>query len=584
MTDAGRIMAQNRSKLDLISDGPAVPVVSVLMPVYNCEKYVSEAIFSILSQTMVDFELVIINDGSSDCSKEKILSFRDPRIRYFENTVNVGLVKTLNDGIDLCRGRFIARMDADDISSLERLNAQVDFLDRNPSVSVVGSSYSVIGQDRTVVHPLTNDDITLGFLTIGCVIAHPSVMIRSNIFQNLELRYSEDDLHCEDFGLWTRLIGTYSFANLPSVLISYRSHLGQVSNIYKEAQDAHRSRIQLELFCKISKLGNRGFLNHVIADSYEGRATSFQLCALVFWILGRVLFKKTADAGRQSKLIYPVLRFLIQKNVVNQRRSFLKLIYQIIRLEKRILFSIRNSCKIPPKSVLVRLQGNISQQVDQVKLSVELSDQLKRPISFSARNIRGMDERLYQYLLSVGFEKTSGVVERWCSLKYGSSLKSHFCSTMFSYVCERLTDRIDIADFCPRKRITLISGIFDGPVGNFDPSTWIDTRGGDPEHSLLVFCNDELNPSYQLPANMEFASKGVDIVIFGNNVVDILSDIRGLGIGIQRVYSGSIALAGLVNRDRYSRIWCSSAEAFNIFEFINKFHLDSVGKVNINGL
>lgn len=125
--------------------GGEFPLVSVLMPAYNAEVTVVEAMQSILWQTYPHFEFIIINDGSTDATRERILSVSDARIRYYENEVNQGLVYTLNRGIDLCRGKYIARMDADDISLPTRFEKQVEVMEKSPNIIVCGTEVSLFG-------------------------------------------------------------------------------------------------------------------------------------------------------------------------------------------------------------------------------------------------------------------------------------------------------------------------------------------------------------------------------------------------------------------------------------------------------
>ena len=119
------------------------PVISVILPVYNAERFLREAIDSVLKQTFVDFEFIILNDGSTDKTEDIILSYKDPRIRYVKNEKNLKLIKTLNKGVDMARGKYIARMDADDISLPERFEKEVAYLEAHPDVAVV-SCYHII--------------------------------------------------------------------------------------------------------------------------------------------------------------------------------------------------------------------------------------------------------------------------------------------------------------------------------------------------------------------------------------------------------------------------------------------------------
>ena len=159
----------------------AIPFVqlSVVMPVYNAEKYLSEAIESILQQSFEDFEFLIINDGSTDRSKDIVLQYDDPRIIYVENDSNMGLIATLNRGIKLARGLFLARMDADDISVKDRFAKQIAFLKNNPNYGLCGSTVRIIdgkGQrKKRVMLPITDTEIRT-YSYFSSPLIHPTVM------------------------------------------------------------------------------------------------------------------------------------------------------------------------------------------------------------------------------------------------------------------------------------------------------------------------------------------------------------------------------------------------------------------------
>ena len=123
-----------------------VPAVSVILPAYNCEKFIGKAIQSVLQQTFSDLELIIINDGSTDKTEFAILAFDDPRIIYIKNQMNKGLVFTLNRCIELAKGKYIARMDADDICLPERFAKQKTFLDQNENIAVVATTIEFINE------------------------------------------------------------------------------------------------------------------------------------------------------------------------------------------------------------------------------------------------------------------------------------------------------------------------------------------------------------------------------------------------------------------------------------------------------
>ena len=199
-------------------------LVSVLMPVYNADKYVFEAIWSILNQTYTDFEFIIINDGSTDNSEKIIQGFHDPRIVYVRNESNIRLVATLNKGIKMARGKYIMRMDADDISVADRIQEQVSFMEKNPDVGVCGSFLSVFGtsiKPYISKRPEKDKDIRNSLLVMNSL-GHPNVMIRKSVMIDNNIWYDEKFYRMEDWGLWVSLMPYCKFYNIQSSLLHYR--------------------------------------------------------------------------------------------------------------------------------------------------------------------------------------------------------------------------------------------------------------------------------------------------------------------------------------------------------------------------
>jgi len=202
-----------------------IPIVSVLLPVFNGSEYLRESIESILDQTYTDFELILIDDGSTDDSPEIMRQFDDPRIRQYQQE-NVGLAKTLNRGIELSRGEFIARQDQDDVSLPERLLKQVDFLESNQNCALVGSWAEILdGSNRTErYHKHPTNSSTLKFeLLFNNPFVHSSIMIRKGVLERLG-GYCTDPKYQppEDYDLWARIARHYEIANIPEVLLLYR--------------------------------------------------------------------------------------------------------------------------------------------------------------------------------------------------------------------------------------------------------------------------------------------------------------------------------------------------------------------------
>ncbi|MBL7897866.1 MAG: glycosyltransferase, partial [Crocinitomicaceae bacterium] len=158
-------------------------LISVVLPVYNGEKFLAESIDSVLNQTYKEFELIIVIDGSKDQSLEIARSYNDPRIRIHLNPINLGLVGALNVGLEQCTGEFIARMDQDDISVTSRFEKQINYLNLNPNVGVLGTAYRIFGrEEKDMILPQSNDQIKLlsFFKNPFC---HPSVMFRRSVLE-----------------------------------------------------------------------------------------------------------------------------------------------------------------------------------------------------------------------------------------------------------------------------------------------------------------------------------------------------------------------------------------------------------------
>lgn len=207
------------------------PKVSVIMAVHNGEKYLIEAIESIVNQEFSDFEFIIINDGSNDQTNNIINSYNDRRIVYLIEKTNIGQTKALNKGIMISQGRFIARMDADDISLPKRLSRQVGFLEKNKDVSVVGSWHQEIDENgrRIRNRKLPTDPVSIkaGLITSSPMnwycISHPTVMFRREAVVNSGL-YNERYFISQDYELWIRISKKYLLANIPEILLKFRTH------------------------------------------------------------------------------------------------------------------------------------------------------------------------------------------------------------------------------------------------------------------------------------------------------------------------------------------------------------------------
>lgn len=332
------------------------PFISVLMPVYNGEKYLRESIDSILNQTYQDFELLLINDASSDSTESIILSYQDKRIAYIKNEQNLGLIKTLNKGLDLAKGDFIARMDQDDIANPERFAKQVVVFERNPEIGVCGTWFTCFRDDlpqKMVQHHQENERLKIDLLTL-CVIGHPTVMLRKKAIAGY--RYDENFQAAEDYELWSRLIKVTQFYNIPESLLQYRLHHSSMSVLESTMQAKNTRKI----------IGNQ--LKNI---GIEDNDINIELCQTLFG----ALFKShlTDDEFRKLTIFANDLEYHNQKKkfynskklhmVINEKLSeaFKRTIYRkisilqfLLKNRKEIIFqrSILDNTKMLVKMIL----------------------------------------------------------------------------------------------------------------------------------------------------------------------------------------------------------------------------------------
>jgi glycosyltransferase involved in cell wall biosynthesis len=210
------------------------PLVSVIMPVYNCVAFVDEAIESMVNQTYSNLEIFIIDDCSTDGTKEKVVQWAtlDIRIKPIYKAENTGPAETRNFAIKMAKGKYLAIMDADDISLPERLEKQVKFMEANLDIGVLGTTCRIMDKKLMIQPQLTHDKIKIGFL-FGNQLSHPSTIIRADILVGLNSPYNESFVPAEDYELWVNLLNTTLFANLSAELVLYRLHNNNISKTRK---------------------------------------------------------------------------------------------------------------------------------------------------------------------------------------------------------------------------------------------------------------------------------------------------------------------------------------------------------------
>lgn len=217
--------------------------ISVILPVYNTEKYIKEAIESILNQSFSDFEFIIIDDGSTDKTSDIIKSIKDNRIVLLQNTINLGNFPSRNKGIRLAKGRYIAVMDGDDTAFPNRLQIQYDYMEKHPEVLAVGSESIIIPTNRKRKTPISYEEISTSLLDNSYVL-HPSLFIRTEVIKGLN-GYNEKYRYAADYDLICRLSINGIIECLPNVLMAYRHHSEQITSQCRSAQISFANEIQL---------------------------------------------------------------------------------------------------------------------------------------------------------------------------------------------------------------------------------------------------------------------------------------------------------------------------------------------------
>ena len=225
--------------------------VTVLMPVYNGASYVREAIDSILSQTYNNFEFLIINDGSTDNTEQIVLSYDDERIRYIKNSENIKLIASLNKGLNLAEGKYIVRMDADDLSTPDRLKYLVDYMEQHSECAVCGSWAETFPNGGIVEYPTNNNDIKFRMFNDMAVI-HASTIIRKSSIANM--CFDAEYAHAEDYDFFTRVIKSNKIANIPNVLYKIRHHPSQVSEVFHKIQQDNSLKVRKNIFRYINTI------------------------------------------------------------------------------------------------------------------------------------------------------------------------------------------------------------------------------------------------------------------------------------------------------------------------------------------
>lgn len=290
------------------------------MTVYNGEAYVRAAVDSILAQSFTDFELLVIDDGSTDQSVAVVESYRDPRIILHRNLRNIGQTPSLNVGIRMARGKYLARLDCDDISLPERLKKQVTFMEQHPEVGVCGTGIKFMFQTSPpsflrekllslvanlfFIHFPVTDQEMQATLLFKPPFYHPTVMIRLDVLKKHGIYYNETFRYCQDFDLWSRLAAVTAFANIPEPLLLYRIHAQQMTQAYSvDMKITENLKVQAFMLNKLGifPTSHEGYLHLSSVFADKRYLPESHLDDLEVWL--KSLLQQNTSVGSYDQLV-----------------------------------------------------------------------------------------------------------------------------------------------------------------------------------------------------------------------------------------------------------------------------------------
>lgn len=265
-----------------------MPLISVIMPVYNGERFLRQAVDSILNQTFHDFELIIINDGSTDSTEDIILSYTDKRIRYVKNEKNLRLIKTLNKGLGLASGQFVSRMDADDVAHPLLFEKQIEVFYRDKSVDIVNISTYELCEDGTKFRK-TNKVLNYQSETLKYVeifenqITHPGIMVKADKIKHYQYKDDGSVVNFEDVDLWIRMLcDGCKCVTLEDRLLFYRINNSSITRTVGSKRNMLRTKYLAQLLDdKFGIKVSESVLYYLYGDVQDGVCKPYEILKMI---------------------------------------------------------------------------------------------------------------------------------------------------------------------------------------------------------------------------------------------------------------------------------------------------------------
>ena len=316
--------------------------LSVLLPVYNAEKTLKAAVDSILAQSFTDYEFLIIDDGSTDSSVDIINSYSDKRIQLIELEKNQGLISALNFGLQIATGKYLARMDADDIAFPERLATQIEFMESNQEIIACGSSIVNFNEksESEITYPNKHNNIVVSIMLFERALCHPTMVLRLDLLKKHSVKYDTQYPYCEDYALWIELSRYGKLANIEEPLLKYYRHAGQVSKTKAKQQSINTQRLLTNKFPALYETED------LILKQYQELALGDGDILSIY--SNRKLISKTLSQLYNQKfvLIYELILIKLMKRTLSNRNFILLMVvileYLITPRDKRFIVKIRN--------------------------------------------------------------------------------------------------------------------------------------------------------------------------------------------------------------------------------------------------
>lgn len=331
--------------------------VTVLMPVYNVEKYIKEAIDSILNQTFKDFILLILDDYSTDNTAKIISEYTDPRIKYYKQDKNVGLSENLNTGVALADTEYLARMDGDDISVATCLEKQINFLDTHADIDICSVGFQFFGaKNSTVIFPENHEDIKVQHL-FGCSVIQP--MFRRSLFINNKLKYKTEAFPAEDYMMWAEALKVGKAYTIQEVLFYYRSHPDQISTEKRENQITKSNLVRLFMLEWLSTNFTYSEKEYIVESFLTGSVSNLNEFNQLIYFSNVILeknklnnkFCEKALIKRFKKHFY-VVSFNLSHSLYFQEKYSLNLFLKFLLSGLAKYFSVNVFFKVLVKSML----------------------------------------------------------------------------------------------------------------------------------------------------------------------------------------------------------------------------------------